>query len=89
MRSYDRAVLTLWALLYLSGSYAERSTGQDDDTDDRSGRVPWHNPKPSGGRFVDGIGDKDLQREMAECEYTKQRSRRLETQVLHLCRNIS
>jgi len=81
MHSYGRAIFIFWALLYRSGSYAERSTGYDDDTDDRSGRKPWHNPKPSGGRLMDGKGDKDLQREMAECEYTKQRSRRLETQV--------
>jgi hypothetical protein len=31
--------------------------------------------------LLDGKAGQDLQREMAECEYTKQRSRRLETQV--------
>jgi hypothetical protein len=75
----------VWFLLHRSGSHATRSTGQDDDTDDRPGRAPGrHSPSPSGGRLIgllDGKAGQDLQREMAECEYTKQRSRRLETQV--------
>ena len=92
MRSLGHS-LVVAAMLLCRAGHASRST-QDDDGDDRYRRSRKYESgptttggTPSGTRLLtllDGKAGQSLQRELAECEFTKQRSRRLEGQVRHV-----